>query len=306
MLPKIICSSVIRAANRGDSHGGLYIVNLESGEYRQVLDWDRPDIDWDGRGGDRGIRGMAFYKGLLYAAAGDEIFVFNKEMKVVKSFRNRFLKHTHEVWRDGNKLYIIANMFDAVLVLDLDNDRWIDSYHFQNCTNKAMRFNTYDSANCPEPLDKLHLDSVLVMANTLLYCGHHMETLNAIDLETDDILIYQDKIKNSHNARPYLGGVIHNLAFQHKTVYRNIFGKIVEEWITPLYKKEDMTHTDLPHDHAVQGYVRGMVLIPPFIVVGSSPATINVFTHGRSEPVKSIQISNDIRNSICGISICEW
>ena len=302
MLPKIICSSVIRAAQRGNSHGGIYKVDCETSEYDLLLDWNRPDIDWDGRGGDRGARGMTFYNGLLYAAAGDELFVFNKNMQIVKSFRNCNLKHTHEIWRDGRLLYIIANMFDTILVFDLEKDGWIDSWHFQ--TGKPVKYNPNKTTLLPT--DKLHLDAVWVNKELMYYCGAHMKTLNVVNLITGEELVYQDNIIHTHNARPYKEGVIHNLAFGHKTVWKNIFGEVKEEWLTPLYKKEEMTYTDLPHDHAVQGYTRGMVIYNDYIIVGNSPATINIFVAGKGESVKSIQLSNDIRNSICGIALYEW
>jgi len=33
------------------------------------------DIDWVGRGADRGLRGIVFYDGNIYIAASDEIFI---------------------------------------------------------------------------------------------------------------------------------------------------------------------------------------------------------------------------------------
>ena len=306
-LPKIICSSVIRAANRGDSHGGIYIVDCESGENKKLLDWDKSDIDWDGRGGDRGVRGMSFYKDFLYAAAGDEVFCFDEKMGVVNSWRSPYLKHTHEVCRVGNLLYIIANLFDSILVLDMDKQEWSHAWHFQGeHQNKAVKYDP-TVAGGAHPIDKLHLDAVYIENGVLYYCGAHMKDLRALDLETGDCIIYQDGLGHTHNARPYGGGVLFNMAFQHKTCLMDIFKKIRWEGTTPLYKKEDMTYTDLPKEHAQQGYVRGMVVNAPLVVVGNAPATINIFEiGGSSEPIKSIQLSNDIRNSICGIARYEW
>ena len=51
-LPKIICSSVIRSSHQGESHGGVYIVDLEKDYSRQVRDWVAESLDWEGRGGD--------------------------------------------------------------------------------------------------------------------------------------------------------------------------------------------------------------------------------------------------------------
>ena len=71
-LPTLIASSVIRSAHQGESHGGVYLVDMEAGTFDQVIDWNDTSISWEGRGADRGLRGIAFYKGLIYLAASDE------------------------------------------------------------------------------------------------------------------------------------------------------------------------------------------------------------------------------------------
>src|SRR5687767_779374 len=96
-LPQVIASSVIRSAHQGQSHGGVYIVDLESEQWRQVIDWDDPAINWEGRGADRGLRGIALHQGEVYLAASDEIFVYGPGFKMARSFRNRYLKHCHEI-----------------------------------------------------------------------------------------------------------------------------------------------------------------------------------------------------------------
>lgn len=61
-LPTVIASSVIRTSSQGESHGGLYLVDLETGSFEQVLDWNDGSISWEGRGAERGLRGIAVAK----------------------------------------------------------------------------------------------------------------------------------------------------------------------------------------------------------------------------------------------------
>ena len=88
-LPTVIATSVIRSVQQGESHGGIYIIDLETGEVRQPVDWDNAAISWEGRGMDRGLRGIAFYHDYLYVAASDEKFVYDREFNIRKSYRNR-------------------------------------------------------------------------------------------------------------------------------------------------------------------------------------------------------------------------
>src|SRR5437588_5736088 len=60
-LPRVIATSIVRSAHQGESHGGVYLIDLNSGQYDQVIDWNDESINWEGRGGDRGLRGIAFH-----------------------------------------------------------------------------------------------------------------------------------------------------------------------------------------------------------------------------------------------------
>jgi hypothetical protein len=57
-LTKLIATSVVRGGHQGESHGGVYLVDFDDQSNQQVIDWDTADIDWQGRGWDRGLRGI--------------------------------------------------------------------------------------------------------------------------------------------------------------------------------------------------------------------------------------------------------
>ena len=309
-LPKIVCSSVIRASKRGDSHGGIYMVDLARSKYELLRDWDKPDIDWDGRGGDRGVRGMAFYNGHMLAAAGDEVFEFDRNMVVTRSWRSRWLKHTHEVALDEKRglLYVIANIFDAILVLDINAGKWEGAFVLPKVPKPEEKARWIDAyMGEPAATDHLHLDSVVYDGgDRLYYGGQHIDALHWVDLKTTEIHTFQSNVPHSHNLQPYRDGVIYNIAAAHRTVYVSAAGERIDEWETPLYAQGDMVARPEDEKIAVQGYTRGMVLYDEYVIVGSSPATVNVFVPGRKEPIHSVQLSKDVRNSICGMALCKW
>ena len=53
---KFIATSVVRGSRQGESHGGVYLIDSETEKREQVIDWNTMDIDWQGRGWDRGFR----------------------------------------------------------------------------------------------------------------------------------------------------------------------------------------------------------------------------------------------------------
>ena len=48
-LPKLIATSVVRGSEKGQSHGGVYIVDFAEQRVDQKIDWNTSDIDFTGR-----------------------------------------------------------------------------------------------------------------------------------------------------------------------------------------------------------------------------------------------------------------
>ena len=94
---KLVTTSVVRGSHQGESHGGVYLIDLDNREVRQTIDWNKADIDWQGRGSDRGLRGIAFDGETIYIAASDELFAYTPQFQLIGSWRNPYLKHCHEI-----------------------------------------------------------------------------------------------------------------------------------------------------------------------------------------------------------------
>ena len=88
---------MVRGSHQGESHGGVYLIDLDAREVRQALDWNATGIDWQGRGWDRGLRGIAFDGETVYIAASDELFAYTPDFRPIGSWRNPYLKHCHEI-----------------------------------------------------------------------------------------------------------------------------------------------------------------------------------------------------------------
>ena len=119
-MTTLIATSVVRGSRQGESHGGVYLVDLDRERARQVIDWNTRAIDWQGRGWDRGLRGIAFDDGRVFVAASDELFVYNTRFEQLASYRCVYLKHCHETSIRGRTLYITSTGFDSILGFDLD------------------------------------------------------------------------------------------------------------------------------------------------------------------------------------------
>ena len=130
-LPKLIATSVIRGTQQGGSHGGVYTVDFVKREVVQHVDWNASGIDFEGRGADRGLRGIEFNVDDIYIAASDELFRYDRSFQIQKSYRNRYLKHCHEICRMEQTLFLTSTGFDSLLAFDLEKEEYVWGFHLQ-------------------------------------------------------------------------------------------------------------------------------------------------------------------------------
>jgi len=123
-MVKLLTTSVVRGSHQGESHGGVYLLDLEKQIVEQKIDWNKSDIDWQGRGWDRGLRGIAFDDETVYIAASDELFAYTPDFELIASWKNTYLKHCHEINIYERSLYLTSTSFDTILGFDLDTKQF--------------------------------------------------------------------------------------------------------------------------------------------------------------------------------------
>ena len=119
VLPKLLATSVVRGSEKGQSHGGVYLIDFESQRVEQKIDWNTGDIDFAGRGWDRGLRGIEFTEDAIWIAASDELFCYSPDFVPLGSYRNEYLRHCHEICRRDNLLFLTSTRFEFILAFDL-------------------------------------------------------------------------------------------------------------------------------------------------------------------------------------------
>lgn len=319
-LQKIICTSVIRSTHHGESHGGCYIVDIENEEITQLIDWNDGSISWEGRGNERGLRGIAFFEKKIYIAASNEIFAFDSNFKIIKSYRNKYLRFCHEIFAYNNLLYLTSTGFNTILVFDLCKDRFIRGYYiefkklgrlnkiikrlFQSPSSLALHIFDPEKGNGPSPEDTLHINSVYVKDNIVFFSGTEMNTLQYI--QKDKLEIYGYIPYGTHNVMPYDDNIVFNDTNNNQLVILTVEGHYLETFDIKLYNESELLMNNLPKDHARQGFGRGLAITKNGLIIGgSSPATISVYKRGSKRAIKSINITMDVRNSIHGLEMFE-
>lgn len=301
---KLIATSVVRGSHPGESHGGVYLVDLGAREVHQALDWNTTGIDWQGRGGDRGLRGIAFDGEVVYIAASDELFAYTPDFRRIGSWRNPYLKHCHEIAAWERTLFLASTGFDAILGFDLDRRQF--SWAMQVVTNQ-FRFQGrgFDprKENGPLMLNKLHLNNVQCTKGGMYLAG--LKTGGMLLFNGREVHMAVELPPGAHNARPFRDGVLFNDTEADLLRYTGRDGAEDRAFRVPGYPAESLQNLDLdPSRVARQGFGRGLAVLSDTLVAGgSSPATISVYDLPRNERVLSVNLTMDVRNAIHGLEV---
>jgi hypothetical protein len=309
-LPTLVASSVVRGARQGDSHGGIYLLDFAEQEIRQVVDWNTGDIDWQGRGWDRGLRGIAFFAGEVYVAASDELFVYDQAFRLQRSFRSTYLKHCHEICVLNNHLYLTSTINDSILAFDLERQQFFWAIHI-GAEEDGFRGTAYDpngiagpgGADGPAPENHLHLNNVWADDSGLYASGLRAGGVMRIGSD-NTVRMLAELPDGTHNARPFRDGVLYNDTASDLVRFDRRDGSAVT-FPVPQYPDEDLTHLDLGDEQvARQGFGRGLCVINDrFIAAGSSPSTVSIYDLETGRDVMRVNFSQDIRNAIHGLEV---
>ncbi len=309
-LPTLIATSVVRGAEQGDSHGGIYLINFAEQEVIQVVDWNASDIDFQGRGWDRGLRGIAFFNNEIYIAASDELFVYDRAFKIQRSFRSTYLKHCHEIFQLNNHLYLTSTGHDSILAFDLDKQAFFWAIHL-SLGEEGPRGIAYDpqgingpgGANGPKAQNLVHLNNVYADQRGIFASG--LKTEGILHIGNGNVVSKMvDMPEGMHNARPFRDGVLFNDTGSDVVRYVGRDGTQIAIPV-PVYEVSQLEHAELADGKlARQGFARGLCVINDRIIAaGSSPSTVTLYDLDSRMEIARVNFSMDVRNAIHGLEV---
>jgi len=303
-MVKLVATSVIRGSSRGESHGCVYIVDLEQERVYQPIDWSAKDIDWRGHGRDRGLRGIACYRDRVFVVSSDELFEYNPNFELIRSYRNQYLKRCHELCVYEHHLFIASTAFDSILAFNLRKNAFDMALMLQT-DGQNLSIARYDPNGDDGPLamDKFHINNVYCEKGGMYIAG----------LRTNGLLLYNGKRigmsatlpAGTHNAQPFRNGILFNDTENNVLRYSTRDGSDDFALGLPRFAEADLLNADTDDSSiARQGFGRGLCIVNDNLVAaGSSPATISLFDIDRKELATTVNISMDVRNTIHGLAV---
>lgn len=298
----LIATSVVRGSHQGESHGGVYLIDTVQDKVIQTIDWNNVDIDWQGRGWDRGLRGIAFDEDRVFIAASDELFEYTPEFRFVASYRNKYLKHCHEICRHQRRLYLTSTGYDSILGFDLDSNRFSFGLKITDLGNefRGAPFNPASDRG-PRADNSLHINNIVCNANAMYISG--LRSRGLLEYTGQHIRKYIELPEGIHNARPYKDGIL--FIDTEADVVRYVSREGQHAFRIPKYDEQQLTHRELGDARiARQGFGRGLCSLDGGILAtGSSPSTVTLHDLDALKTFKQITLSLDIRNAIHGLEV---
>lgn len=123
---QVYCTTVSRGVSQGE-HGALFKVDFLNNTSTKLLSY-LDDIDYSGRGGDRGLRGLIHRNGLLYVAAANKILIITETGEILNSITNCNLGFLHDLQETEEGFLVVSTKYDAVLEYSFTTNSWINCY----------------------------------------------------------------------------------------------------------------------------------------------------------------------------------
>ena len=301
-MTTLIATSVVRGSHQGESHGGVYLVDFEAQSVAQAIDWDTVDIDWQGRGWDRGLRGIAFDGERVFIAASNELFVYTPDFRLLASYRNPYLMHCHEIFVHQRRLYLTSTGFDTILGFDLDQNQFCFGLHIVRI-GSGYQGGPFDPQGelGPAPGNELHINNVYCDDTGMYLSG--LKTAAMVRFDGRTLKRVVSLPRGMHNARPYAGGVLFNDTVADRV--RLVTADKEISFAVPQFSAQELPHTDLDDSRIARaGFGRGLCVVgDDTVATGSSPSTIALHDLEQGRTRSIVSLSKDIRNAIHGLEV---
>lgn len=303
-LPTLLATSVVRGSQQGESHGGIYRIDFENRSGSQLVDWNTSKINFEGRGADRGLRGIAFDGDDIFVAASDELYCYDRDFRIQASFRSRYLRHCHEICRKDRHLFLTSTGFDSLLAFNLETRAFEWGFQLQR-TYGRWGGHSFDprSGTGPAAVNDFHINMVHIDDNGIYISGLRTEALLHLSSSWEVVEVCTLPA-GVHNARPWKDGVLFNDTASDFVRHVARDGSQVAFRIL-TYDEAGIEFAGVDDSKiARQGFGRGLAVYDErFVIGGSSPSTISLYDLDAKQTVASVNLSMDIRNAIHGLEV---
>jgi hypothetical protein len=299
---RLLATTVVRGTVQDEPHGALYELDLDAGTHRVALEFDDP-ISLAGRGGERGLRGIAVSHQRIYVAATRSILVLDHDLRLIGRHTCAYLGHAHEIAVRDGYLLVTSTAFDSLLAMNLATGEFEFGLCIRGYTDDlaVRQFDPSDGGG-PPPGITTHLNQVAVVAGSVFLSGRNSPHLLRLEDGTLDIVATVPL--GTHNVTP--------LDQTGSTLVFNDTESDALAWCTPhdehrlpvpRFPIADLAGLDVANGAmARQAFARGLVVDGAWAYGGSSPATVSTYHLPSGERTAQLTLTRDVRHAIHGLA----
>lgn len=301
-MANLIATSVLRANKPGESHGGVYLINLDSNRILKPVDWNALDTGRQGGGSERGLRGIACHGDKIYIAASDELIVFDQAFNAVASFRNAYLEDCQDICVFERHLFLASAGYDAILGFNLETETfdWALRIVTDGRVFGARRFDPNGDEG-PLLINKLGLGKVHCEPGGMYVSGTRTGAL--LRFSGERVGVRATLPQGAHDARPFRDGILFNDTKAGAVRFESPGARMALP-LPRLPSHQETQGNAVGARSARSAFGRGLCVVSEReIAAGSSPATISIYDLDAGEAVKAVNLSPDGRQAIHGIEV---
>ena len=288
-MANLIATSILHGTKPGESHGGVYLINLESNRVLKPVDWNAL-----GRACEPGLRGIACHGGRIYIAASGELVAFDQAFNAIAAFRNTYLEDCQGICVFERHLFLASAGYDAILGFNLETETfdWALRIVTDGRVFGARRFDPNGDEG-PLLINKLGLSNVHCEKGGMYVSGTRTGAL--LRFSGERVGVRATLPQGALDARPYRDGILFNDTNAGAVRFESPDARVA----LPLPRFPSHRET---HGKAVGG--RGLCVISEReIAAGSSPATISIYDLDAGKAIKAVNLSPDVRQAIHGVEV---
>ncbi len=301
-MANLIATSVQRGNHPGESHGGVYLINLESSRILKPVDWNAMDTGRQGGGSERGLGGIACHGDRIYITGNDELVAFDPAFNAVASFRNAYLEDCQDICIFERHLFLTSAGYDAILGFNLETETfdWALRIVTDGRVFGARRFDP-NGDDGPLLINKLGLGNVHCDQGGMYVSGRRTGAL--LRFSGERVGVMATLPQGAHDARPYRDGILFNDTNAGAVRFESPDSRMA--FPVPRSPPRQGTAVNSENAHSAKPALgRGLCVISDGeIAAGSSPATISIYDLDTGQPVTVVNLSLDLRQAIHGIEV---
>jgi len=314
---RVFATTVIRCSENNELTGFLIEIDWERNRVKKQvpIPLDTVHPFWNSRGGNRGGRGVAYYKGILYVATASSLLMYDDSLNKVGALSHPHLAGLHEIFIDNQGIWVTSTLHDLIVKLDF-NGNVIEEWYGSKCKILQKEFNFSDrklntNLNFPDETfiqhyDKyskeeiFHLNSVSPHNNSLYVLSCRKGAFIRIKPEVK-VIVQDSELKAPHNGIISADNevIINDTQNQCLRVYKLETGERLQSVFTRVFGTNQTSA-----QFASYGWQRGLYPIDHSIyLVGTSPAAIFEVDLKKALIGQVCQIDTDVKHCIHGLTV---